>query len=272
MTKVTFLKFYFICSFLAVSGLVAMRAFLQWQGGGATLHLWCGGFSLWWLPLLRSMGSGAHGLSSLWPPRLQSTGSTVVAHRLSCCAAWGILLDQGSNLCLLRWQENSFTTEPPGKSQRTFLTLKRSVLITDQSTFIWIRNNKNEQKISYSMVLAKFQFLNSKMPTSGYYIGNTATECFFHCPVTPDHSLVSITLSCQFVSDLLFITFFFIMTIFPFPIPDKFYPFLFSNLNIFFISYQVERFFRKNRTRLDCFSHPKDTKPVLKMNKLMEII
>ena len=116
MTKVTFLKFYFICSFLAVSGLVAMRAFLRWQGGGATLHLWCGGFSLWWLPLLRSMGSGAHGLSSLWPPRLQSTGSTVVAHRLSCCAAWGILLDQGSNLCLLRWQENSFTTEPPGKS------------------------------------------------------------------------------------------------------------------------------------------------------------
>ena len=37
---------------------------------------------------------------------LQSTGS-VMAHELSCPAARGILLDQGSNLCSLHWQADS---------------------------------------------------------------------------------------------------------------------------------------------------------------------
>ena len=76
-------------------------------------------------------------------PGLKSTGSTVVAHTLSCSMACGIFPvwvcvlshfnrvqlfgpslrilwtfpDQGSNLCLLHWQEDFFfTTEPPGKS------------------------------------------------------------------------------------------------------------------------------------------------------------
>ena len=31
----------------------------------------------------------------------------VVVHRLSCSAACGIFLDQGSNLCLLHWQAES---------------------------------------------------------------------------------------------------------------------------------------------------------------------
>ena len=34
----------------------------------------------------------------------QSTDSVVVAHGFSCSAAYGIFLDQGSNLCLLHWQ------------------------------------------------------------------------------------------------------------------------------------------------------------------------
>ena len=33
--------------------------------------------------------------------------SVVVAHRLSCSAAGGIFLDQGSNPCLLHWQVDS---------------------------------------------------------------------------------------------------------------------------------------------------------------------
>ena len=33
--------------------------------------------------------------------------SVVVAHGLSCSAACGIFLDQGSNLCLLHWQVDS---------------------------------------------------------------------------------------------------------------------------------------------------------------------
>ena len=39
--------------------------------------------------------------------RLQSTGSIVMAHGLSCSMAWGIFADQGSNLCLLHWHVNS---------------------------------------------------------------------------------------------------------------------------------------------------------------------
>ena len=37
-------------------------------------------------------------------PLLQSTDSIVVAHRLSCSLAHGIITDQGSNLCLLHGQ------------------------------------------------------------------------------------------------------------------------------------------------------------------------
>ena len=43
---------------------------------------------------------------------LQGTGSVVVAHRLTCCAS-GFFLDQGSNLCLLKWQ----TDFPPLSQQ-----------------------------------------------------------------------------------------------------------------------------------------------------------
>ena len=39
--------------------------------------------------------------------RLRSTGPTAVAHGLSCCAASGIFLDQGSNSCLLSEGSNS---------------------------------------------------------------------------------------------------------------------------------------------------------------------
>ena len=38
---------------------------------------------------------------------LQSAGSVVLAHGLSCSAACGIFSDQGSNLCPLHWQVDS---------------------------------------------------------------------------------------------------------------------------------------------------------------------
>ena len=40
--------------------------------------------------------------------------SVVVVHRLSCSAACGIFLDQGSNLCLLHWQEDSLPLNDQG--------------------------------------------------------------------------------------------------------------------------------------------------------------
>ena len=57
----------------------------------------CSGFSCgaWALGYMGSVVA----VSRFW-----STGSVVVAHRLSCSKACGILLDQGSNPCLLHWQ------------------------------------------------------------------------------------------------------------------------------------------------------------------------
>ena len=62
--------------------------------GGGYPSLQCEGFSLQWLLLLQSTGSRHPGLAA-------------VAHGCSCSAACGIFLDQGLNLCPLRWQEDS---------------------------------------------------------------------------------------------------------------------------------------------------------------------
>ena len=64
------------------------------------------GFSLRWL-----LPSGSTGLG-MWAsvvaaPRLHSTGSIVVGHRLSYSMACGIFPDKGSNLYLLYWQADS---------------------------------------------------------------------------------------------------------------------------------------------------------------------
>ena len=47
------------------------------------------------------------GFSLQWLLLLQSTGSVVVEHGLSCSKACGIFPTQGSNPCLLHWQVNS---------------------------------------------------------------------------------------------------------------------------------------------------------------------
>lgn len=47
-------------------------------------------------------------------PRLQSTGSAVVAHELSCSAACGIFGAQGLNPCLQCWQEDSYSLTQQG--------------------------------------------------------------------------------------------------------------------------------------------------------------
>ena len=84
---------------------VATRVFLQLQPAGATVQLLCVGLSLQWLFLLQSIGSKVHRLEQLWQvgsvsvaPGLQSTGSVVAAHGLSCSTAHRIFLDQGSIL------------------------------------------------------------------------------------------------------------------------------------------------------------------------------
>ena len=85
-----------------------------------------GGFSSEWLLLLWSMGSRAcrfqqlrHVGSVAAVPGLQSSGSMVVVHRLSCPAAYGILPDQGLNLFLLPRQAKSLPLSHQGSRKWT---------------------------------------------------------------------------------------------------------------------------------------------------------
>ena len=59
----------------------------------------CRGFSWFGTQALGCMGSVVS------VRRLQSTGSEVVAHRLSCSTVCGIFPDQGLNLCLLNCKQ-----------------------------------------------------------------------------------------------------------------------------------------------------------------------
>ena len=87
-----FLIYFFI--FGCTGSSLLHSGFLVVEPGGYS-SLWCAGFSLQWLLLLRSMGS-------------RHRGSLVVAHALSYPEACGILLDQGSNPCPLYWQVDSY--------------------------------------------------------------------------------------------------------------------------------------------------------------------
>ena len=60
-------------------------------------------FSLHWLPQLQCAGSGMCSFISC-----SMCASVMSAHRLSCSAACGIFLAQGSNSCPLDWQVDSY--------------------------------------------------------------------------------------------------------------------------------------------------------------------
>ena len=49
--------------------------------------------------------------------KLKSVGSAVVARGLSCFVARGIFLDQGSNLCPLHWQVDSYPLDHQGSPE-----------------------------------------------------------------------------------------------------------------------------------------------------------
>ena len=97
---------YISFSLVAVSGGYSLVA----------VHSACGGFSCCW-----RMSSRARGLQESWcegsvvaAARLQSTGSLVAAHGLSCSEACGIFPSQGLNPCLLHWQAVSLPLSHQG--------------------------------------------------------------------------------------------------------------------------------------------------------------
>ena len=57
-------------------------------------------------------------------PGLQSTGSIVVAHGLTCSTPGGIFPEQGSNSCLLHWQVESLPLSHQGSPANFFKTGK----------------------------------------------------------------------------------------------------------------------------------------------------
>ena len=142
-------KILFIYLFLAVLGLgCCTRALVAVRGGYSSLR--CAGFSLRWLPLLRSMGSRSTGFSScgsqaqqLWCTGFSSCAlqaSVVVALGLSSCGSWALkcrLSSSGTRASLFcgMWDlpgpglepvspalaGGFLTAAPPGKPLRSLL-------------------------------------------------------------------------------------------------------------------------------------------------------
>ena len=120
--------FYFIYTFLTGLGLHCYTGFsLVTESGGYSLvavhRLLDGGFChcrAWALGHPGFMAA-AHRLSNCgsWA---YSTGLIAVVHQLSCSAACGIFLGQGSNLCLLHWQADSISLSHQGSPHRVILT------------------------------------------------------------------------------------------------------------------------------------------------------
>ena len=82
---------------------VALRELSLVAVSGGYSSLRCAGFSLRRLLLLWNTCSRHAGFSSCGV-----RASVVVAHRVSCSKACGIFSDQGSNLCPLHWQADSY--------------------------------------------------------------------------------------------------------------------------------------------------------------------
>ena len=106
----------FIFGYAGSSQLCGLPSSLGEQGLLSSCGMWaahCGGFSC--------CGSRMFGLQQLWhvgpvfvAPGLQSTGSIVVAHGLSCSVACGIFTDQGLNPHLLHSQVDSLPLSHQG--------------------------------------------------------------------------------------------------------------------------------------------------------------
>ena len=109
-----YIYIYLINLFLAAWGLrCCVRAFSSCSERGL-LFVVVHGLLIVVASLVAEHGLQARGLQQLWHEGsvvvargLQSAGSVVVAHELSCSAACAIFLDQGSNLCSLDWQADS---------------------------------------------------------------------------------------------------------------------------------------------------------------------
>ena len=98
-------KYFFICG--CAESLLLWGFSLVIASGGSS-WLGCAGFSLLWGFSCAAYVLGCTRASVTVTPGPQSTGSVVVALRLSCSAAHGFFLGHGLKLCLQYWQAGLF--------------------------------------------------------------------------------------------------------------------------------------------------------------------
>ena len=89
---------------------------------------------------------------------LQSAGSVVVAHGLSCSAACGIFLDQDSNPCPLHWQADSQPLRHQGSSL--------AILLMNDVTFL-LRRKSREKSMDLVLDCLDFQLGFHCLPAVG---------------------------------------------------------------------------------------------------------
>ena len=110
----------------------------SWLQAGYSSLQCAGFFSLWWLLLSQSMGSRRAGFSSCG-----TRASVVVAHGLSCSATCGIFRNQGSNLCSLHWQADSYPLRHQ-RSPSVYIFTNRKPYILRENETIALRGSKFE--------------------------------------------------------------------------------------------------------------------------------
>ena len=116
---------------------------------------------MWW-PLCRA-----------W--ELGQAGSGVVAHGLSCPAARGIFLEQGSNPCPLHWQVNLITGAPGKSPMPPFFLLHHTVFATSFSV-----NLMKEASQTWYRTHPIYKLFGSKVLSVILWLMNSLGTKFFH--------------------------------------------------------------------------------------------
>ena len=100
---------------------------------------------------------------------LWSTGSVVVARGLSCSAACGIFLDQGSNLSPAL-AGRFFTTEPPGRPWDEFLNNHLLIVYISAFVVVALSPTREDMKIGFVVVFTQFHVIGSYSVTWKQFI------------------------------------------------------------------------------------------------------